>query len=106
MAVTLTLLQSLGTLPVSRPFLSFPLHCQSILTFHLETASITVIHLSHLYILSQPRKEDIRTGAQRHRTKKRERIKSKIGKVKKLKVMLQKRLKAIKNKCCGLGHEM
>ena len=39
--------------------------------------------------MSQPRKEDIRTGAQRHRAKKKERIKSRIGKVKKLKVMLQ-----------------
>ena len=60
----------------------------------------------YLYILSQPRKEDIRTGAQRHRAKKKERIKSRIGKVKKLKVMLQKRLKTVKNNCCGLGHEM
>ena len=60
----------------------------------------------YLCILSQPRKEDIRTGAQRHRAKKKERIKSRIGKVKRLKVMLQKRLKTVKNKCCGLGHEM
>ena len=42
---------------------------------------------------------------------KKERIKSRIGKVKKLKVMLQKRLKKkkkkkVKNKRCGLGHEM
>ena len=59
-----------------------------------------------LCILSQPRKEDIRTGAQRHRAKKKERIKSRIGKVKKLNVMLQKRLKTVKNKCFGLGHEM
>ena len=58
------------------------------------------------YILSQSRKEDIRKGAQMHRAKKIERIKSKIGEVKKLKVMLQKKLKAVKNKCCGLGHEM
>ena len=36
----------------------------------------------YLYILSQPRKEDIRTGVQRHRAKKKERIKSRIGKVK------------------------
>ena len=36
---------------------------------------------TYLYILSQSRKEDIRTGAQRHRAKKKERIKSKIGKV-------------------------
>ena len=57
-------------------------------------------------MLSQPRKEDIRTGAQRHRAKKKERIKSRIRKVKKLKVMLQKGLKTVKNKCCGLGHEM
>ena len=56
--------------------------------------------------MSQPRKEDIRTGAQRHHAKKKERIKRRIGKVKKLKVMLQKRLKTVKNKCCGLGHEM
>ena len=54
----------------------------------------------------QTRKEDIRTGAQRHRAKKKERIKRRIGKVIKLKVMLQKRLKTVKNKCCGLGHEI
>ena len=60
----------------------------------------------YLYILSQPGKEDIRTGVQRHHAKKKEIIKSKIGKVKKLKVMLQKRLKTVKNKCCSLGHEM
>ena len=59
-----------------------------------------------LYVLSQPRKEDIWTGAQKHHAKKKERIKSKIGKVKKLKVMLQKRLKTVNDKCCGLGHEM
>ena len=46
---------------------------------------------------------DIWTGAQRHHAKQKERIKSRIGKVKKLKVMLQKRLKTVKNKCCGLG---
>ena len=39
----------------------------------------------YLCILSQPRDEDFRTGAQRHRAKKKERIKSKIGKVIKLK---------------------
>ena len=38
--------------------------------------------------------------------RKTERIKSRIGKVKKLKVMLQKRLKTVKNNCCGLGHGM
>ena len=59
-----------------------------------------------LYMLSQSRKEDIRSGAQMHRTKKIERIKSKIGEVKKLKDMLWKRLKIVKNKCCGIGHEM
>ena len=65
------------------------------------------IYLSiYLYILSQPRKEDIRASAQRHHAKKKERIKSKIGKVKKLTVMLQKRLKIVKNKCRGSGHEM
>ena len=66
------------------------------------------VHVSYFYlcILSQLCKEDIRTGAKRHRAKKKERIKSRIGKVKKLKVMLQKRLKTVKNKCCGLGHEM
>ena len=47
----------------------------------------------YICILSQPRKEDIRTGAQRYRAKKKEKIKSRIGKVKKLKVMLQKRNK-------------
>ena len=61
----------------------------------------------YLCILSQPRKENIRTGAQRHRAKKKkERIKSRIGKVKKLKFMLQKRLKTVKNRCCCLGHEI
>ena len=60
----------------------------------------------YLYRLSQSRKEAIRTGAQMHRAKKKERIKSKIGEVKRLNVMLQKRLRAVKNKCCGLGHEM
>ena len=49
-----------------------------------------------IYILSQPREEDIRTGVQRHRAKKKGRIKSNIGKVKKLLVMLQKRLKQLK----------
>ena len=34
------------------------------------------------------------------------RIKNRIGKVKKLKGLLLKRLKTVKNKCCGLGHEM
>ena len=51
----------------------------------------------YLYILPQPCKEDIGTGSQRHRAKKKERIKSKIGKVKKLKVMLQKRIKTVNN---------
>ena len=49
----------------------------------------------YLHILSQPRKENIRIGAQRHRAKKKERIQSKIGKVEKLKVMLQKRLQTV-----------
>ena len=52
----------------------------------------------YLYILSQHHKEDIRTGARRHRAKKKERIKSKIGKIKKVKVMLQKRLETVKKK--------
>ena len=53
------------------------------------TASFLSIYLSiYLSTLSQPRKEDIRTGAQRHRAKEKERIKSKIGKVKKLKVIM------------------
>ena len=65
-----------------------------------------ILSFLFLCILSQPRKEDIRTGAQRHRAKKKERIKSRIGKVKKLNVMLQKRLKTVKNKCCGFGHEI
>ena len=59
-----------------------------------------------IYIESQPRKKDIRTGTQRHCAKKKERIKSKLGKVNKLKGMLQKRLKTVKNKCCGLGRVM
>ena len=52
----------------------------------------------YVCILSQPRKEDIRTGAQRHRAKKKERVKRRIAKVKKLKVMLQKRLKQLKTR--------
>ena len=51
------------------------------------------ISVALVCILSQPHKEDILTGVQRHRAKKKERIKSRIGKVKKLKVILQKRLK-------------
>ena len=65
-----------------------------------------LVNISVSILLCQPRKEDIRTGAQRIRAKKKERIKSRIGKVNKLRVMLQKRLKTVKNKCCGLGHEM
>ena len=62
------------------------------LTVHtalLKESKVGSIYL-YLYILSQPGKGDIRAGAQRHGAKnKKERIKSKIGKVKKLKVMLQ-----------------
>ena len=60
----------------------------------------------YLFILSQPREEDFQTGVQRHRAKKRKIINSKIGKVKMLKVMLQKRLKTVESKCCSLEHEM
>ena len=49
--------------------------------------------------------EDCRAGAQRHRAEKKKEN-SKKGKIKKLKVMLQKRLKTVKNKRCGLGHAM
>ena len=56
----------------------------------------------YLYRL-KPRKEDLRTGAQRHRAKKKERIKSKKGNVKKLKVMLQMRLKQLKASVVAMG---
>ena len=69
------------------------------------------IDLSHyLCILSQPREpreEDFRTIAQRHRVKKEiERTKGKIGKVKQLKSYVTEEVKTVKNKCCAFGHEM
>ena len=42
-------------------------------------------------------------GTQRHRAKRNERIKSKIGKVKKLKGYVTEEVKTV-NKCCDLGH--
>ena len=59
----------------------------SIQYYHTTDRYEAHIYLSiYLSILSQPRKEDIRTGAQRHRAKKKEIIKSRIGKVIKLKL--------------------
>ena len=49
----------------------------------------------YLCILSQPCEEDFRTGAQQHRAKKKERIKSKIGKVKKLKSYVTEEAKSV-----------
>ena len=77
-----------------------------LICFHPDKCNIMSVLSIYLCILSQPRKEEIRTGAQMHHAKKKEKINSRIGKIKKLKVMLQKRLKTVKNKCCGLGHEM
>ena len=75
--------------------------------FHCATC-INVIYKDTIYLsiytVSTPYRTfgQVRSGI----APRKKRIKSKVGKVKKLKVMLQKRLKTVKNKCCGLGHEM
>ena len=64
---------------------------------------LSIYYLSIIYTAASLERGLLSRGTEVPRQRKRKK-ESEIGKFKKLKAMIQKRLKTYKNKFCGLGH--